>query len=363
LSETTVGYRLDDEVLDVPRSLAGFYRALELAARRGVRHAAIEVTSEALARGYAKKWRFDVGVFTNLTRDHLDAHGSWEHYLASKAQLFAHLPPDGAAVLNGCDPASLLLERVTPPEVKRIYYGVASRGDRHSPLELAARRVRLTALGTEIDLDSSRLADQLGPTIAIKLVGEVFAENALAAACASFAVGIPGADIARGLAACPVVPGRFEILHRSPIVAVDFAHTPDALARACATARSLAGAKRVIVVFGAGGERDQGKRRLMGKAVAARADEAIITTDNPRREDPRAIARAVREGAANGRASVRVVSDRRDAIGLALSLAKPGDVVLVAGKGHERGQIIGTDVIPFSDVEVVRELVGEPNPT
>jgi UDP-N-acetylmuramoyl-L-alanyl-D-glutamate--2,6-diaminopimelate ligase len=358
LAETTLGYRFDDEELDVPRTAQGFYAALEGAAQRGARHAAIEVTSEALARGFAKRWRFDIGVFTNLTRDHLDAHGSWEHYLASKAQLFAHLPSNGAAVLNGCDEAAPLLDRVTPEGVRRIYYGSSSRGKALASLDLAAQKVALAAEGTTIELVPSDLAEQLGSRLQIRLVGEVFAENALGAACAAVFAGTPGADVARGLAACPVVPGRFEVLCRGPIVAVDFAHTPDALARACETARSLARGRRVLVVFGAGGERDKGKREPMGEAVASRADEAIITTDNPRGEDPREIARAIAKGAKKGRATVRLLPDRRAAIESALSRAKPDDVVVIAGKGHERGQIIGAEVLPFSDVDLVRELVG-----
>ncbi len=358
LAETTLGYRFDDEELDVPRTAEGFYAALEGAAKRGARHAAIEVTSEALARGFAKRWRFDIGVFTNLTRDHLDAHGSWEHYLASKAQLFAHLPPGGAAVLNGCDEAAPLLDRVTPDGVRRIYYGSGSRGKPLVSLDLAAQKVLLSAEGTTVDLEPSVMAEQLGSRLQIQLIGEVFAENALAAACAAMHAGVAGADVARGLAACPVVAGRFEVLHRHPIVAVDFAHTPDALARACESARALARGARVLVVFGAGGERDKGKRELMGAAVASRADEAIVTTDNPRREDPREIARAIAKGAKGGRASVRRVPDRRAAIEWALARAKPDDVVLIAGKGHERGQIIGTEVLPFSDVDLVRELLG-----
>jgi UDP-N-acetylmuramoyl-L-alanyl-D-glutamate--2,6-diaminopimelate ligase len=356
LSETTLGYRFDDEELDVPRTTVGFYTALEGAAQRGARHAAVEVTSEALARGFAKRWRFDIGVFTNLTRDHLDAHGSWEHYLASKAQLFAHLPPNGAAVLNGCDEVAPLLERITPANVKRTFYGSKSRGEPRAALDLAVAKVGLAADGTTIDLEPSILAEQLGNRLRVQLVGEVFAENALAAACAALHAGTPGDAVVRGLAACPVVPGRFEVLYRGPIVAVDFAHTPDALARACETARVLAGDSRVIVVFGAGGERDKGKRGPMGEAVASRADEAIITTDNPRREDPRDIAKAITQGAKNRRAKVRQVPDRREAIESALMSAKPGDVVVIAGKGHERGQIIGTEVLPFSDVDLVREL-------
>jgi UDP-N-acetylmuramoyl-L-alanyl-D-glutamate--2,6-diaminopimelate ligase len=358
LSETTLGYRFDDEELDVPRSTAGFYAALEGAAKRGARHAAVEVTSEALARGFAKRWRFDIGVFTNLTRDHLDAHGSWEHYLASKAQLFAHLPPSGAAILNGCDEVAPLLDRITPPAVRRIFYGSSSRGERRVPLDLAVQKVTLAADGTTIDLEPSVVAEQLGKRLFIQLVGEVFAENALAAACAALHAGTPGEAVVRGLSTCSVVPGRFEVLHRDPIVAVDFAHTPDALARVCDSARALAAGARVIVVFGAGGERDKGKREPMGAAVATRADEAIITTDNPRREDPRDIERAIAKGAKNQRARVRKVPDRRAAIEAALGIAKTGDVVVIAGKGHEQGQIIGTEVHPFSDVDLVRELTG-----
>ena len=189
LSETTLGYRFDDEVIEVPRTVNGFYAALELGAKRGARHAALEVTSEALARGFAKRWRFDIGVFTNLTRDHLDAHGSWEHRLASKAQLFAHLPADGAAILNGCDEASLLLARVTPAHVRRVFYGAPSRGAPHAALDLAASVVELSAEGTHLTLVPSPLAEQLGGAISLRLVGAVFAENALAAAAAALAMG------------------------------------------------------------------------------------------------------------------------------------------------------------------------------
>ena len=153
-----------------------------------------------------------------------------------------------------------------------------------------------------------------------------------------------------------MVPGRFEILHRDPVIAVDFAHTPDALARACDTARALAPEGRVLVVVGAGGERDQGKRALMGHEVGARADLVIVTTDNPRSEDPLAIANAIAKGAEKGRARVHQVPDRRAAIARRSSRARATDVVLVAGKGHERGQMIGHETLPFSDVDVVREL-------
>jgi UDP-N-acetylmuramoyl-L-alanyl-D-glutamate--2,6-diaminopimelate ligase len=190
----------------------------------------------------------------------------------------------------------------------------------------------------------------------------VFAENALGAACAALAAGIDPAHVRSGLAACPIVPGRFEVLSTAPVVVViDYAHSPDALARTCETARALANGQRVLVVFGAGGgTADKSKREPMGRAVGERADQAIVTSDNPRDEDPAAIARSVAAGCRRGgRAYVAIELDRRRAIARALEVAKPGDVVVVAGKGHERGQIIGTETLPFSDVDEVGALLGK----
>ena len=148
LLETTLGYRLDDEALDVPRTMGGYLQAFEKAAKAGAMDAVVEVTSHALANGYARKWRFDLGVFTNLSRDHLDAHGSFEPYLASKAQLFVHLGPGRTAVLNSGDETSLLLDRVTPPDVLRTWYSSPNRGPALHPPDLAARSIELSAEGT-----------------------------------------------------------------------------------------------------------------------------------------------------------------------------------------------------------------------
>ena len=357
LTESTLGYFLDGQPLQVPRTARGYVAALRHAAQHGARHAAIEVTSAALAQGFARSWRFDLGVFTNLTRDHVEAHGSWEHYLASKAQLFLHLAPGRTAVLNACDAAAQLIERVTPPDVQRRYYAVSSRGEQLVPADLVARSVRLSTAGTHIELSPSETAEALGGALTTQLVGAVFAENALAAALAGLASGVAASDVARGLAACPVVPGRFQILSRNPIVAVDYAHTPDALVRTCETARALAQGK-VSVVFGAGGGRDLEKREVMGRAVGERADYAFITTDNPRHEDPALIAEAVARGCRRGgRAYPRLVPDRREAIRQAIDGARPGDVVVVAGRGHERSQLIGDAEQPFSDVEEVERLL------
>lgn len=360
LLETTIGYRLDDEELDVPRTTQGFIAAFKHAHERGARDAVIEVTSQALAQGYAKRWRFDLGVFTNLSRDHLDAHGSWEHYLASKAQLFVHLGPGRTAVLNAADETALLLDQVTPPDVRRLWYSCPSRGPRVRDSDLEAESIELSPDGTRIVLRPSALCEELDGGLSVPLIGHVFAENALAAACAAHGYGIGGAVIRQGLAATPLVPGRFQLVARSPaLVAVDFAHTPDALARTCEAARALARSRRVIVVFGAGGGRDKAKRGPMGRAVGERADLAWVTNDNPRQEEPAAIAKAVAAGCRKGgRAYVRVELDRRRAIEAALAEAAPGDVVVIAGKGHERGQSIGTETLPFSDIDEVQRVLG-----
>ena len=355
---TTLEYALDLRPLAVASSWGGFVEGAALARAVGVRHAAIEVTSQGLARGHAKRWRFDHGVFTNLSPDHLKSHGSWEHYLASKAQLFVHLSPGGTAVLNARDPCSALIDQVTPADVQRRWFGALGRGPSVRAEDLSAAAVEVSAGGTAVTLAPGPAAEALGGALELRYVGDVFAENALAAALAGLAIGLPAAAVLRGLREAPVVPGRFEVLARAPIVAVDYAHTPDALVHTCRTARRLAGAGRVIVVFGAGGETDPGKRAPMGEAVGAGADVAVVTTDNPRREDPRAIAADLRVGLARGPARVIEEPDRGRAIALALDLARPADVVVIAGKGHEEGQVIGEVTLPFSDRAEVLRLRG-----
>jgi UDP-N-acetylmuramoyl-L-alanyl-D-glutamate--2,6-diaminopimelate ligase len=316
------------------------------------------------ANGFAQLVRFDVAIFTNLTHEHLEQHRSWEHYLASKAQLFvAGLRPNGTAVLNAADEHALLLDEVIPPGVRRVWYAVPSRGKLLRPADLSAAATTLSDRGTTIRLESGALADRLGGTLDIGLVGDVFAENALAAVLTLGAVGVAPETIRTAFARMRGVPGRFEILSTCPTVAVDYAHTPDALARTCCTARSLAarpngGGGRVIVVFGAGGERDRAKRGPMGTAVGSGADVVIVTNDNPRRESPAEIADALARAArAAHRARVTIELDRQRAIEAALALATRDDVVVVCGKGHEQGQVIGRETVPFSDVDVVHELL------
>jgi len=349
---TTVGFFVGDEQLELTGSYAAFLQTLAGARSRGGRHAAIELSSEALGLGFSLAWPCRVGVFTNLTRDHLDRHGSAEHYLASKAQLFVHLPANGAAVLNGRDAASALLAEVVPEGVRTLHYGVPSRGQQVAPLDLEAVAVRVSWLGTELELAAST---QLGPVptrLSIRNIGQVFAENALAALTAAIAAGVPAELAASAIAATPEVPGRFEIVRREPWVVVDYAHTPDALQRTLECARELCTGK-LSVVFGAGGERDQAKRPMMGEAARI-ADRVFLTSDNPRSEDPEAIATAIHAGLV-GHAGVEFVLDRAEAIRRAVRDAAREDVLIIAGKGHEAEQQIAGETRHFSDRDVARD--------
>ncbi|MBL9022236.1 MAG: UDP-N-acetylmuramyl-tripeptide synthetase [Myxococcales bacterium] len=355
---TTVGRFLDEEPLSVAEGYAGFLETMRRGIAAGATHAAAEYTSEALGvGGLALAWPCKVAVFTNLTRDHFDAHGSAEHYLASKAQLFAHLLPGGAAVLNASDPAGELLGQVLPEGTRLLTYGSPARGEPWCAPTVTIERAEPTALGTEITLRWSGALAARPASLRIRAVGAIFAENAVAALLAAEAAGAPFDEAAQCLATCPAPPGRFEVVAEQPCVVVDYAHTPDALARTLQTARTLATATggKLTVVFGAGGDRDKGKRPQMGAAATA-ADRVLLTSDNPRSEKPADIARAIRAGIGRG-PEVIVELDRRRAIETAVARAAPEDVVVIAGKGHEEGQIVAGRVSPFSDVEVVRTSV------
>jgi UDP-N-acetylmuramoyl-L-alanyl-D-glutamate--2,6-diaminopimelate ligase len=334
---TTLGFFLDDERIDLPASHDGSLQLARRAASLGGQFAAVEYTSEALARGYATLWPAEVGVFTNLTHDHLDAHKSPEHYLASKAQLFMHLPHNGVAVLNACDPASQLIAEVIPEGVRVLTYGLPSRGEAVMPIGESGA-VSIDWHGTTVG------------RVRTRAIGEVFAENALAAFVAATAMGVPVDAAIAAIAEAAPPAGRFEVVAERPWAVVDYAHTPDALARTLRTARALAA--RVLVVFGAGGNRDRDKRAPMGVAASI-ADRIYLTTDNPRDEDPAAIARDVRAGITT---DVVEEPDRATAIRRAIEDAGPGDVVVIAGKGHERTQTIAGVTRAFDDAAIVREI-------
>ena len=351
---TTVGFFLDDERVVLEKSYTGFVEGMRACFDRGGKLAAVELTSEALANGFAKAWQCNVGVFTNLTHDHLDAHGSPEHYLASKAQLFVSLPAGGVAVLNAGDPVFELLAEIMPAGVKVLSYAVPSRGEVQGTPDLVASSVEVSWSGTTVACDVRDPASGLPNEVRVRAIGDVYAENALAALLGAVAAGVPPAEACAALAEAPPPPGRFEVVHEKPYVVVDYAHSPDALARTVRTARKLAddGGGELTVVFGAGGKRDKAKRGPMGEAARA-ANRVILTTDNPRDEDPAIIARAIAEGL-RGHASVRTELDRGKAITSAIEGARDADVVLIAGKGHETEQLVGNEVRRFSDVDVAR---------
>ena len=354
---TTVGFFLDDEERTIEKSYTGFVDAMSVCVERGGRYAAIELTSEALANGFARAWQCQVGVFTNLTHDHLDAHGSPEHYLASKAQLFVSLQPGATAVLNAGDPVFALLTEVMPEGVKVLSYAVPSRGAVQGTPDLVATSVDVSWRGTRITCAVRDAASGLPAEVTVRAVGDVYAENALAALLGAVAAGVPPADATAALAEAPAPPGRFEVIHDKPYVVVDYAHSPDALARTVHVARKLAdgGKGQLFVVFGAGGKRDKAKRGPMGEA-ARPADHVLLTTDNPRDEDPAVIALAIAGGLV-GHASVRTELDRARAITSAITSANDDDVILIAGKGHETEQQVGTEIRHFSDVDVAREAL------
>jgi UDP-N-acetylmuramoyl-L-alanyl-D-glutamate--2,6-diaminopimelate ligase len=339
---TTLGHALDTEPLDVEIDYDGFIEMLRLCHERGGRHAAIECTSEALASGFMRAWPCQISVFTNLSHDHLAAHGTAEHYLASKAQLFVQLPPGGFAILNREDPNSALLAEVVPKHATILWYGTSAEKD----LDLELSEATPSWQGTQL---RARLRDR-ELAFSVRAIGAVFGKNACAALLASIAAGADPERAASAIAQTANARGRFEVVSERPYAVVDYAHTPDALERILETGRTL-GARKITLVFGAGGNADPDKRLPMGQ-VATAADRIIVTSDNPRREDPRKIADDLLEGIGN-HADVTVELDRSRAIELALQKATRDDLVIVAGKGHETSQIVGDEAFPFSDRQVI----------
>ncbi len=316
-------------------------RTLRHLVDRGVQALAMETSSHALDQGRVEALRFDVAVFTNLSRDHLDYHGTLDAYLAAKLRLLQLLRPNGWAVVNADDPAWAPVHG----RVERVI-----RFGHDAGADLFAHDVQLGADGARFT------AVWRGQSVAVHvpLLGSFNVQNALAAAAAALAQGFTLEEVATRLATVPQVPGRLERIAETPCpVLRDYAHTPDALERALGALRPLVEG-RLIVVFGAGGDRDRGKRPEMGAVAQRSADLAIVTSDNPRTEDPDAIIDEIVAGMSG--TPVRV-TDRREAIARALSIAEAGDLVLLAGKGHETYQILGRQTIPFDERVVVQSLL------
>ena len=315
-------------------------RVLRLLVDEGVECAALEVSSHSLAQGRVDALTFEVAVFTTFTRDHLDYHGSMDEYFRAKARLVERLASDGVVVVNRDDPAWKRLQ------VRGRVLTYSSTGE----ADVTAGQVRAGDRGSEFLL---RIGADAAP-VRLSLIGEVNVGNALAAAASAYAMGASPGAIASALSEARQVPGRLEVIAESPLVLRDYAHTPDALERSLLAARRLADGQ-LVVVFGCGGDRDRGKRPLMGEVAARLADRAVVTSDNPRTEDPGRIIDEIVAAMQPG--SYERVPDRREAIGRALAIAAPGDVVLLAGKGHETYQVRGTTAYPFDEREIVSELL------
>lgn len=317
---------------------------------------AMEVSSHALAMHRVEGMRFAAAVFTNLTRDHLDFHRDMASYFAAKRRLFDMLPPEAPAVVNVDDPRGAELASSLP---RVLTYAL----DR--PADIRCHELHSSLEGLAFDVDTPR-----GPlSIRSPLVGRPNAYNIIAAVGVGVALDLPGEAIERGIAALESVPGRFQVVSGpgdDVRVVVDYAHTDDALKNLLETARPLAEG-RLIVVFGCGGDRDRSKRPLMGAVAARLSDRVVLTSDNPRSEDPERIIDEIKlglqptpePGAPRREVTPFVaIADRRRAIDQAIQQARAGDLVVIAGKGHEKYQVIGDRTLPFDDVEIARAALG-----
>jgi UDP-N-acetylmuramoyl-L-alanyl-D-glutamate--2,6-diaminopimelate ligase len=384
----TINYRYRDRVVPshhtTPESL-DLQQMLAEMVHAGVKSVALEVSSHALAQERVRGLEFDVGVFTNLSRDHLDYHRDMEEYFAAKSKLFTDYlsgspKSNKAAVIYGEDPRGAALSEMARQHGLEVWsYGEGQAWDVHPVAvekDVAGLRGKIIAKGQTVEFQSS-------------LIGSANLQNILGAAAAALALGLDAESVARGIASLRVVPGRVEKVDNpcAVTILVDYAHTPDALEKVLTAVRPLTQG-RVITVFGCGGDRDRGKRPVMGEIAARLSDLVIVTSDNPRSEDPKAILREIEAGVAqtgmkkfrvsglgsrvsghetqDARLETKVAGpetergytmevDRRAAIHLALQWARPGDLVLIAGKGHEDYQILGSGKIHFDDREVARE--------
>jgi UDP-N-acetylmuramoyl-L-alanyl-D-glutamate--2,6-diaminopimelate ligase len=345
--ETRIAGRPKDASLTTPESL-DLQRLLREMADEGVTHATLEVSSHALVQERVRGLRFRAAVFTNLTRDHLDFHGGFEPYFEAKKRLFVdHLHPDGFAIVNLDDEhGNRLFEALRGPRCRT--FGLTP-GAHYRPENLEVSLQGVSFLCTTPD----------GPvSIHSPLVGLFNVSNLLGAMGALMALGLSKGEAASGVSSLQGVPGRMERVEAGQpfSVIVDYAHTDDALRNLLDTLRSLQ-PKRIITVFGCGGDRDRSKRPLMGSVAAQRSDLVIATSDNPRSEPPGGILDEIAQGFKNHTTPFKLVVNRREAIDLALRSALPEDLVVIAGKGHEGTQTIRDKKLPFDDRVVAKEIL------
>ncbi len=362
----TIDYRVGGKVLRKGLTTPFPHDLQEVMAEslaKGATDLVMEVSSHSVAQGRIDGVRFDLGIFTNLTRDHLDFHGDMESYFQAKARFFREYLPSGGkragVALNGDDPYG---ERLAQEFPSALTFGF-SRSWEVFPLEMEMTwegcRMALATPGGRLALRS-------------RLIGAHNVSNIMAAVSGALLLSVPAEDIAAGIDAVRAIPGRLEPIdnERGLHVYVDYAHTPDGMDRVLTTLRGLAD-QRLITVFGCGGNRDRGKRPEMGRIAALRSDVVVVTSDNPRNEDPGAIIAEIlpglnSEGFVEARGPVEwedgyylVVNDRKAAIAAALSLAEEGDTVAIVGKGHEDVQIVGDRRLPFDDRGVVRDVLAQ----
>jgi UDP-N-acetylmuramoyl-L-alanyl-D-glutamate--2,6-diaminopimelate ligase len=350
----TISHRFGGKVYEAGNTTPDaveMHRLLSEMRGAGTRYVAMEVSSHALKQGRVEGIQFDAAVFTNLTHDHLDYHKTLEDYRQSKGFLFSRYLKESRkapkyAILNMDDPNA---KGFVPEEpVRTLHYSLTSIGDAH----VISYDENLDGLRLEVSLMGTRLS------LVSPLVGLFNASNVLAACLVGHAMGLSAAAIAAGIESLQGVPGRLERVRSDDGRAffVDYAHTPDALRKVLEMLRRLKGKGRLIALFGCGGDRDRGKRPIMGRIAAELADFTIVTSDNPRREDPAEIVRQVRAGFPGD--ELLIIEDRRQAIARGVEMTREGDILLVAGKGHEDYQIVGTAKHHFSDREVIEEAIG-----
>lgn len=348
----TLGARINGVEVELDRTTPESSDLQELFARmvsEGIEAAAMEVSSHALYMGRTIGCEFDIGVFTNLTQDHLDFHKTMEEYFDTKLRLFREYPrlsdKSFIGVVNIDDPYGERVAQATQGKV--LKYGV------RNPADVRASGIHATARGVEF-----RTVCPAGEfDVRMRLGGLFNVYNSLSAIGVGVALGLSADELKAGLEAVPAVAGRFESVDcgQEFAVLVDYAHTPDGLENVLRSAREITD-RRVIAVFGCGGDRDRAKRPIMGRIAADLADLCIVTSDNPRTEDPQAIIDEILTGMSG--AAIEVRPDRREAIQRSLEIASAGDIVVIAGKGHETYQIFKDGTIHFDDREVVRELLG-----
>lgn len=345
----TVDYRFKNTVIPSKNTTPGPLELQSLLAKMlgsGVSYAVMEVSSHALSQDRVEGIKFHSAIFTNITQDHLDYHGTKEEYFQAKSKLFRNIGSSAYAAINNDDPYAARLKELTPGQI--ITYGIRNNAD------IMAREIKFDISHTEFVLKDN--INQRELRLKTQLIGIFNVYNILSAVAWALKDGLDAEIIVSALGKFNYVPGRLEQIDSGGLfeIFVDYAHTEDALKNVISTLRQLPH-KRLIVVFGCGGERDRTKRPKMGKVVTESADFAVITSDNPRSEDPEEIVEDIKQGIKKD--NYYVVVDREAAIKKGLSLAQPGDIVLLAGKGHENYQILKDRRIDFDDREVARKCL------